>query len=39
MDQIENIKLKLEKRWEKEMSEDTISWSSSDMFEVTIKQL
>ena len=37
-DQIENIKLKPEKRWEKKMSEDTISWSSADMLEVTIKQ-
>ena len=37
-DQIENIKLGYEKRWEKKMSEDTISWSSADMLEVTIKQ-
>ena len=37
-DQIENIKLKQKKAWEKKMSEDTINWSSADMLEVTIKQ-
>ena len=37
-DQIENIKIEPEKRWEKKMSEDTISWSIGDMLEVTIKQ-